>query len=546
MFGRKLHVVAGLLLMSSLWAGSARAQGFDAQYEVYVGDLDQDGDNDLYIKERTPIVMVAVDDLSIPIPRPPKVKSFALLQQPGGGFSLSSDTSTLQVNRGQRTSGVEVISLDINLDGNLDAVVKGIGNVIPGATDQIVFAGGATGTRVAPDGIKALDASTKTFIAQVAGWSRNNSYFELSAIQNNWYTRQDSQPYAAWWHADYLRFWGFKVGSNYLVQDNEDPYVRASVPASCNWGNVPCRFNGLQWEMWVSAIQITLTYDYSHFDSRARSLTSSLQPAEQNDELVAGSPQAQNVSTILRQVFGKPVLGNVLETGGRLPYEEGPDESLGKIRLAALQNMVVALQAAVTQPTQPASTFKKLPNVTVTDNRINVLEKGPLTKVDAVILHRTGGTSVEGALRHAKSDQVGTHYYIAKDGTIYQTASLDKYTYNIGKIKSKCKEDPTTCTAIELQDARAVSGIKNLHDHEAKKAYPKRYPTNQDAVGIEVVANYDPQTKTYEAATPEQLAAVHTLVEALKTEYGLSNADVYQHDKISYKEGIGEGDLLGY
>lgn len=540
-----LHVVF-LLLLTLVWGSRVWAFGFDAKYEVYSGDLDQDGDQDIYVKERVPVVLIPLDDLSIPIARPPKVQTFALLQGPGGSVSLSSITANLLLGQAQRTSSVEVIPLDVNLDGNLDGIVKGLGNVIPGAIDQVVFATSGAGVRNEPNGLKALDAATKSFISQVAGWSRNNSYFELTALQNGWYTRQESQPFAAWWRADYLGFWGFQVGGQNLVQNNEDPYVRSRVPASCNWGNIPCRFNGLVWEIWVRAVEITITYDYSNFDSRARSLANSLRPAEQNDELVAGSVQAQNVSTILRQVFGRPVLGHVLETGGRLDYELGPQESLGKVRLAAVQNMVIALQAAVTQPTQQPAALKKLPGVKVVEERVAVLEKGTLTKVNAVVLHRTGGTTVEGALRSAKTEQTGTHFYVAKDGTIYQAASLDKYTYHVGKLKSKCQQEPTTCTTLERQDANAVSGVKNLHNHEAKKAYPARYPKNEDTVGIEVVADYNEQTKTYEAATPQQLQAVQTLVEALKSEYGLSNSDIHHHDKISYKEGVGEGAGLGY
>jgi hypothetical protein len=36
-----------------------------------------------------------------------------------------------------------------------------------------------------------------------------------------------------------------------------------------------------------------------------------------------------------------------------------------------------------------------------------------------------------------------------------------------------------------------------------------------------------------------QYASIKKLVDMLKTEYGLSNADIYEHDKISYKiEGV--------
>lgn len=66
-----------------------------------------------------------------------------------------------------------------------------------------------------------------------------------------------------------------------------------------------------------------------------------------------------------------------------------------------------------------------------------------------------------------------------------------------------------------------------------------------DSVGIEVVAVYDSQAGTWEQATAEQIAAVQALVEALKTQYAITNAHVHHHDVITDKEGVDEGAGLG-
>ncbi|WP_161966065.1 peptidoglycan recognition protein family protein [Steroidobacter cummioxidans] len=524
------------------------AAGFDAKYEVFTGDFDQDGDLDIYVRERAPLVMVALDDIVIPVSRAPKVQPFVLVQGPAGVFSLRTDLTNLSLGNRQ-PSAIEVVPIDVNLDGYLDAVIKGIGTVVAGAADQIVYANAAQGVRNIPVGIKAIDLGMKNFLAQAAGWVNDNNYLEIAALNNGWYTEEEGDTYVAWWNADYLYFWGFHVDGQYLVQNNEDPYRRSQAPASCSWGTVPCRFQNGVWQMWVNVTEYSITFDYSHFDSRAVSLVSSLRPAARADELVAGTADAQSASTILAQVLGRTVLNGVLVNGGRTDYETGPDVSLGKRRLAAIENMLVSLNAAVSQPTPQPSSFVKLEGVNVIESRVIQLERGAMTEVNGIVLHRTGGATLEGALRSAKTSRVGTHFYIDKNGDIHQTASLDQYAAHVGKLKSKCVAEPTTCTATERQDAEdALAGWrpKNLHNHEVKKPYPKRYPQNSDSVGIEVVAAYDSQAGTYEAATPEQIAAVATLVEALKSEYDLTNADVYHHDVISYKEGVGEGAGLGY
>src|SRR5690554_4874524 len=62
---------------------------------------------------------------------------------------------------------------------------------------------------------------------------------------------------------------------------------------------------------------------------------------------------------------------------------------------------------------------------------IAALEKRNMAAPAAIVLHRTNGSSVEGALNSANSG-IGTHFYVDKDGTVYQTASLLKHTSHVG------------------------------------------------------------------------------------------------------------------
>ncbi|MEN1929675.1 N-acetylmuramoyl-L-alanine amidase [Luteimonas sp. MJ250] len=185
-------------------------------------------------------------------------------------------------------------------------------------------------------------------------------------------------------------------------------------------------------------------------------------------------------------------------------------------------------------------------NAGFTIKPIAALEKGKMDGPKAIVLHRTEGASVQSALDSAGTG-IGTHFYVDKDGTVYQTASLLKHTYHVGKIKSRCMVDGT-CPADET---RQITGWgwspSKVHNHEKVKAYPARYPMNTDSVGIETVSrcvkNCGPKDKgvpEWEPPTAEQKSSIATIVGILKKEYGLTSADIHEHDLISYKT-AGEG-----
>lgn len=169
---------------------------------------------------------------------------------------------------------------------------------------------------------------------------------------------------------------------------------------------------------------------------------------------------------------------------------------------------------------------------------ISALEKGALIGPVAVVLHRTDSYNSSSVFRSFQDSGIGTHFVVDKDGAIYQTASLQQRTWHVGKLKSRCR-DERSCGAVEAAVLARMS-FSQINSHELGKRYPARYPANTDSVGIEVVAKH--QTAGWDAPTPAQSTAINQLVEILKNEYGLSNGDVYEHDKISYKtDGEGAG-----
>jgi len=187
---------------------------------------------------------------------------------------------------------------------------------------------------------------------------------------------------------------------------------------------------------------------------------------------------------------------------------------------------------------------------TIIDGKIKVqiqpnLEHGALEAVRALVMHQTGGSTAASALEKYKTKGAdGAHFLIDKDGTIYQTAHVDKRTFHVGKLQSRCDNlkscSPDDATAIQTimhpkkKKVPYSKKVKLLHEHEMKKAYPKRYPSNDDSLGIEVVGK--PVKGIYEDPTDTQAASVKWLVAGLLDLFGLTTEDVYRHPDISYKD----------
>lgn len=175
---------------------------------------------------------------------------------------------------------------------------------------------------------------------------------------------------------------------------------------------------------------------------------------------------------------------------------------------------------------------------------VTVMQKGPITGPHAVVLHRPVTRSASSTLA-SFARGIGTHFVIDLDGTIYQAASLKSYTSHVGPILPRCLVEGT-CAPEEAKKLVSLGPMPG-HRHEIIKAYPIRYPMNEDSVGIEVVGTYSYDTKQWDAATEAQKKSMALLVGILKKEYSLTDADVYEHDKISRKTpgegaGIYDGD----
>ncbi|XKD93196.1 N-acetylmuramoyl-L-alanine amidase [Morganella morganii] len=165
-----------------------------------------------------------------------------------------------------------------------------------------------------------------------------------------------------------------------------------------------------------------------------------------------------------------------------------------------------------------------------------------MDKVNSIVVHQTNTlaeTHVFNSYSHAGSN--GAHFLIDKDGVIYQTASLFKVTWHVGKMKSRCviekKCEPSELT--KMANLELKGKYKDISDIEKARPFPDRYPGNIDSIGIEIVGKaYDIKGKTteeYESVNPKQNTSLKWLVSELIDSMDISTSEVYRHPDVGRK-----------
>jgi N-acetyl-anhydromuramyl-L-alanine amidase AmpD len=173
-------------------------------------------------------------------------------------------------------------------------------------------------------------------------------------------------------------------------------------------------------------------------------------------------------------------------------------------------------------------------NGTIVDARVvvklqSLIEKGPMNQVRGIIVHQTGGATAASALSSFASGAAGAHLLIDRDGTIYQTARLNKTTWLVGKLKPRCVAE-LKCPKPKTWDPAGT------HKVETAKAWPDRYPSNADAIGIELVGKMNVMTKRYESVSGPQNESLAWLVRELQSSLHLQMTEVFRHPEVSYKD----------
>ncbi|WBS04670.1 N-acetylmuramoyl-L-alanine amidase [Pseudoduganella sp. SL102] len=186
----------------------------------------------------------------------------------------------------------------------------------------------------------------------------------------------------------------------------------------------------------------------------------------------------------------------------------------------------------------------KLIHARVTDKVNSKIEKGTLAGVNAIVVHQTGAATAQSSFSSYDAGLNGAHFLIDTDGAIYQTARIDQKCWHVGNIRSRCNE-MKACDTDALKAVNALlfkkgesysARIKSLSQHEAGKAYPVRYPINEDSLGIEIVGEFSAKSQTYATVNKNQNTSLSWLVGVLETKLVLDADDIYRHGSIAYKQ----------
>ena len=180
-----------------------------------------------------------------------------------------------------------------------------------------------------------------------------------------------------------------------------------------------------------------------------------------------------------------------------------------------------------------------LTNEKVIKKRFPHIEHGNLPAVKAIVVHQTDALTAKHTFNAYNSSGNGAHFLIAKDGIIYQTASLKKRCYHVGRrIKSKCiTVNPKSCDPDTFKRIMGLSWGKRvvaIDSSERRKNYPERYPVNSDSIGIEIVGKHLNNTE-YETVTHNQNESLKALIGILHKIFNTDSSDIYTHPEVSYK-----------
>lgn len=207
------------LALSCVNISAVAGTGFDNRFRIQSGDLNADGRTDLFVKWTPKIVMISLEDISIPIPTSKRdVADFVLQQSSSGTFTIVGSLTATQRSAvsgwPQVSATVTLTPSDFNFDGRLDLAVRNLSAIIAGADNQIVFASTTAGA--APAAVRALNAPMRSFYRELGDWMQAPEITEIINIYQ-WVYAGSSQ-----WLDPWIFCAGF-VECNYFVDDANDP-----------------------------------------------------------------------------------------------------------------------------------------------------------------------------------------------------------------------------------------------------------------------------------------------------------------------------------
>ncbi len=188
----------------------------------------------------------------------------------------------------------------------------------------------------------------------------------------------------------------------------------------------------------------------------------------------------------------------------------------------------------------------------VKNSRSAAIERGAMKSVSGIVIHQTDSDTVKATLNGYKLAKAnGAHFLIDADGTLHQTASVYQKTNHVGKLQSRCLAE-ATCKPADYPKKDLVNAMNKI---ELAKAIPARYPSNGDAIGIEMVGraalpnNFVPprhraswtteqlrgEYGVYPVPTSQQITSLKWLVDGLISSLNISSNEIFAHPVVSWK-----------
>ncbi len=331
-----------VLTLLALISMGTLAQGFDENYEVLQGDLDEDGDLDLYIRQKPQVVLIH-GDIITPIVLPAYVHDFVLENISNGDFNIlnSLNDNQKKLVSGWPQSSSKIILGDFNVDGIVDAFID-IAEEFTNHEDMIVYA--AENADASPAAYKKIDEEFRQFFLELYNWVANPNYFEENAplVRRQIGTTTEFEfRYATPYVCNLYSCRQEMIGWVYCPSGGLCNLIPECLQYYCSSDG----FGGVSYQYTV-AVEVPvygMVPDYSGFNQDALVLSQgTLKSIQATGEIIAGSSDAQDIIDKLEYYLGAVFMGGVLENSGeKLQVENDiPDSVLGKFRFGALMSSI--------------------------------------------------------------------------------------------------------------------------------------------------------------------------------------------------------------
>ena len=156
------------------------AAGFDRHFVVKSGDLDNDGDVDIFLQHKAPIVLIGLDGISVPIALDKSDVAPFLLRNSGGAYVLEQAPASADLaiaRQWSESQSMEVLIGDITADSALDALIDITDSTIA-APDQFIISSSSEDSP--PAALRAVDQPLEDFFDALNNWYQDGSYYDIT------------------------------------------------------------------------------------------------------------------------------------------------------------------------------------------------------------------------------------------------------------------------------------------------------------------------------------------------------------------------------